>query len=151
MFERADYAVVADPVFPEPAPGSLQTPSDLAWIVQICDALAEKSHDSSLDSFVELFQFFYGCGIELNLPSHSGALLLRWGSFWCAPNEWPPGASRRGRCLRDRPDVGEWLRGHSKFWCVPCAWRGGRGVFRWFRAGGWRACHFLPSCYTSIA
>jgi len=58
MFERADYAVVSHPVFPETAPGPLQTPSDLSWIVQICDALAEKFYDSSFDSFVELFQFF---------------------------------------------------------------------------------------------
>jgi hypothetical protein len=43
MFEGADYAVVSHPVLPEPAPGSLQTSSDLSWIVQTCDALARRN------------------------------------------------------------------------------------------------------------
>jgi hypothetical protein len=40
MFEGANDAVISHPVFPESAPASLEAPSDLSWIFQICDSVA---------------------------------------------------------------------------------------------------------------
>jgi len=42
VFEGANYSVISNAVFPQSAQSALKTCSDLSWMVQSCDALAEK-------------------------------------------------------------------------------------------------------------
>src|ERR1700733_5260611 len=105
VFEGANEAVISDAIFPEPAQSALETCSNLPRIVRSSDALAEKLQNSLLDGLVEFIQFLQRCWVELNLPSHSAASLLRAEWFGCAPSGQPRGAFLRDRCLPVRPDV----------------------------------------------
>src|ERR1700690_3821259 len=106
VLQRANEAVVSDPVFPKLAECALELSSNGSRIIQFFDGLVEKSKNSAGDGLVELIQLLERCWRNLNLPCHSAALLFQAGWACSAPSEHLPMPSPPGRCLPDHPDIG---------------------------------------------
>src|SRR5271169_860640 len=139
LFECANDAVVADTVPPELTESPLQSFANLAGVFEFSDSLVEKPGNTSRDGFIEFVELSLGFWRNLNVPGHSGALLFRGESACCVRNGFLPVPSLRSRRLPGRPDIAGWPPARNRSWCVRCAWRAGRGVFRWSQVGGWLA------------
>lgn len=150
VLQGADDSIISHPVFPEITQRALQPLADFPGIVQLLDPAPQKFRDLLGDRFVELAELLEGVAREINLPSHRAASLFPAERSCFVRSGSLPALSARSRCLPGHPNIEGSLRERNMFWCVRFAWRGVRGAFRFFRAGGWLAWGHRK-CYTIIA
>jgi hypothetical protein len=68
VFQFADDAIVADPIFPIVAQSPVEAFTDQSRILEACDSLVEKLGDAKRHAFIQPFEFALGGRIELNRP-----------------------------------------------------------------------------------
>jgi len=142
ILDVADDAVVADTVFPELAQaGALERLANATGILQLGDAAMQEGQDAACGLRIELAEFLFCGGVELNPPGHSASSRPPRARSGCGRRGGRAGAVRPGRDPQGRQGAPEWPHGHRSSWCGRWPWRGAPGAVRCRRAGAepaWR-------------